>query len=234
MGKYIGGVAITGYISPTDTADTFATHDSKFGRGGLSEVDNLAQRDLITEDRRRVGMVVYVTDEQKYYALFGDTTNLSWKDCGSQLGGYDELLAEIADLESTITVIDDQLDQIDSRIDKLEDIHPVYDISLSCAGTLDSGEVLFIAAMPYNVLLSPEDNHLATSLTPAQATLSINIDGSVVGTIVFSADTQTGIVVINEETSLNKNSILTITAPQTVTDLADVGVHLTFTIRENT
>lgn len=233
MSKYIGGVAITGYISPTDTSDTFATHDSTLGRGGLREVQNLEERDLITEDRRKIGMVVYVINEEKYYALLGDTTNLSWKDCGSQLGGYDELLAEIEALREDVEKIDLELDQVDDRLDKLEAVHPVYEISLSCTGTLAQGELLYIAPLPYNLLASPEDNFIATCLTPADCTLSIAIDDKVIGQVVFLPNSQTGEVVITEETPLNKNSIITINAPQAVTEIADVGVHLTFTIREN-
>ena len=233
MSKYIGGVAITGYISPTDTSDTFATHDSTLGRGGLREVQNLEERDLITEDRRKIGMVVYVINEEKYYALLGDTTNLSWKDCGSQLGGYDELLAEIEALREDVEKLDLELDQVDDRLDKLEAVHPVYEISLSCTGTLAQGELLYIAPLPYNLLASPEDNFIATCLTPADCTLSIAIDDKVIGQVVFLPNSQTGEVVITEETPLNKNSIITINAPQAVTEIADVGVHLTFTIREN-
>lgn len=233
MGKYVGGVAITGFISPTDTSDTFATHDSTLGRGGLREVKNLEERDLITEDRRKIGMCVYVLSEEKYYALFGDTTNLSWKDCGSQLGGYDELLAEIEALQEDVAAIDVVLDQIDDRLEKLEDIHPVYEITLSCPGQIDQGELLYVAPLPYNLLASPEDNFLATSLTAGECTLEIKVDDVVIGTIVFLPNSLTGTVVIAEETSLNKNSIMTIKAPQAATALADVGVHLTFTIREN-
>lgn len=233
MSKYVGGVAITGYISPTDTSDTFATHDSTLGRGGLREVQNLEERDLITEDRRKIGMIVYVVDEEKYYALFGDTTNLSWKDCGSQLGGYDELLAEIEALQEDVLALDLELDGVDDRLDKLEAVHPVYEISLSCTGTLAQGELLYIAPLPYNLLTSPEENCIATCLTPADSTLTINVDDVPIGTVVFIPDSLTGTVVITGETSLNKNSIMTIIAPQAVTELADVGVHLTFTIREN-
>lgn len=233
MSKYIGGVAITGFISPTDTSDTFATHDSTLGRGGLREVDNLEQRDLITEDRRKIGMVVYVVSELKYYALFGDTTNLSWKDCGSQLGGYDELLAEIEALQQDVQDIDAALNQVDDRLEKLEDVHPVYEISLSCLGQLGEGELLYIAPLPYNLLVSPDDNMLATCLTPGDCALDIHVDDILIGTIVFLPDSLTGNVVIAGETSLNKNSIMTIKAPPAVTALADVGVHLTFTIREN-
>lgn len=244
MAKYPGSVTVTGFIAPTDTSDTYATHDALLGKGGLREVQTLIDRDEIPTDRRRIGMLVYVIEEEKYYALFGDITNLSWKDCGSQLGGYDDLLAEIQalekeiarvedDLKKEIVRIDDEMVEVDERLDALESIEPVYEISISCSGTLAQGELLYIAPLPYDLTALPDGNFLATCLTSADCTLSIAVDKTVIGQVIFLPNALTGTVVIAKETPLNKNSIITIYAPQTVTELADVGVHLTFTIREN-
>lgn len=233
MAKYPGSVTVTGFIAPTDTADTYATHDAVLGKGGLREVQTLLERDEIPNDRRRIGMLVYVIEDEKYYALFGDITNLSWKDCGSQLGGYDDLLAEIEALKEEIVRIDDELVDVDKRLDDLEAIEPVYEISISCSGTLAQGELLYIAPLPYDLTALPDGNFLATCLTPADCTLVIAVDDVVIGQVIFLPNASTGTVVIADKTPLNKNSIITINAPQAVTELADVGVHLTFTIREN-
>lgn len=233
MAKYPGSVTVTGFIAPTDTADTYATHDAVLGKGGLREVQTLLERDEIPTDRRRIGMLVYVIEDEKYYALFGDITNLSWKDCGSQLGGYDDLLAEIDALKEDIARIDDEMVGVDKRLDDLESVEPVYEISISCSGTLAQGELLYIAPLPYDLTAFPDGNFLATCITPADCTLSIVVDEVTIGQVVFLPTASTGTVVITEETSLNKNSIITINAPQAVTEIADVGVHLTFTIREN-
>lgn len=231
MAKYIGGVAITGFIAPTDTSDTFATHDSVLGRGGLREVDSLEARDAIPDDRRRIGMIVYVLAEQKYYALFGDTTNLSWKDCGSQLGGYDELLAEMEAITEELESFESEFIEIDNRLDKLEAAHPTYELSISLTGRFDLRELLFVNIMPYNVLTPEPGDCIATCLVPATATLVMYLDNVPVGTIAFDS-TNIGIVTF-DDTPINRNSILTIVAPEPASQLADVGVHLTFLIREN-
>ncbi|MNV90457.1 hypothetical protein D3C71_1848450 [compost metagenome] len=73
---------------------------------------------------------------------------------------------------------------------------------------------------------------IATCLVPDTATLTMYVDGSLAGTIAFDSLANTGIVTFLD-VPINKNSILTIVAPETATHLADVGVHLTFLIREN-
>jgi len=232
MAKYIGGVPITGFISPTDTSDTFATHDSVLGRGGLREVANLVERDAIPSDRRRIGMLVYVFIEQKYYALFGDTTNLSWKDCGSQLGGYDELLASVTDIETELATLDSEFDQISDRLDKLESVVPTYTVSISLASTFESNELVYIGLLPYNLLVPADGECSAVTKVRATAEFDIRLDDTSVGSIKFNSGDSTGVVSFDQNTVINKNSILTIVAPQTATDLADVGVYLTFLIRE--
>lgn len=232
MAKYIGGVPITGYISPTDTSDTFATHDSVLGRGGLREVANIVERDAIPGDRRRIGMLVYVIIEEKYYALFGDTTNLSWKDCGSQLGGYDELLASITDLEDDLAAMDSEFGQISDRLDKLESVLPTYTVSISLASTFEAGELVYIGLLPYNLLVPAPGESSAVAGIRATAEFDIRLDDESIGSIEFISGDSTGIVSFDENVTINKNSILTIVAPQAVTDLADVGVYLTFLIRE--
>lgn len=55
-----GGVQITGFLSPTASGDTYATHDALYGRDGLRNVDLLSDLDNISADRRRAGMIVGV------------------------------------------------------------------------------------------------------------------------------------------------------------------------------
>ena len=56
----LGGVQITGFLSPTASGDTYATHDALYGRDGLRNVDLLSDLDNIPADRRRAGMIVGV------------------------------------------------------------------------------------------------------------------------------------------------------------------------------
>lgn len=74
----LGAVPITGFISPTDNVDTYATHRDIYGKGGYRTVNNLEDLELITADRRQEGMLVYVLDESKLYQLIGGIDNVNW------------------------------------------------------------------------------------------------------------------------------------------------------------
>jgi hypothetical protein len=64
---------ITGYISvglpigPNAENDPTFVQDPKYGLGGLRTVANTTARDAILQQRRQIGMLVYVEDENKYY-----------------------------------------------------------------------------------------------------------------------------------------------------------------------
>ena len=78
MAKYPGGVTVTGYIAPSDTADLYATHKEEFGQGGYRAVTNVTERNLIGMSRRKLGMIVYVIDVDKEYKLLGGLENTNW------------------------------------------------------------------------------------------------------------------------------------------------------------
>lgn len=80
MAKYLGGVTLSGYASPSDTADIYATHKAQFGYGGYRSALDIAARDNITELRREEGMVVYVISEKKEYRLVGGILNSNWEE----------------------------------------------------------------------------------------------------------------------------------------------------------
>jgi hypothetical protein len=64
-----GAVQITGFIGTTSILDTYATHLDFLGFGGFRSVTNIAERDLITTDRRVFGMVVSTQDGNGSYIL---------------------------------------------------------------------------------------------------------------------------------------------------------------------
>jgi len=78
--KIEGGVRLTGCITPNDTTDTYPTHDSQYGKGGYREVQTIEDRNNITLDRRKLGMLVYVIDEDKTYRLKNIFTNAGWEE----------------------------------------------------------------------------------------------------------------------------------------------------------
>lgn len=77
-GTNLQGTNIISMIVPTNHADTYATHDSFYGKGGWREVNTLDERNAIPEERRRIGMVVYVRETFKAYLLKNSLSNAGW------------------------------------------------------------------------------------------------------------------------------------------------------------
>lgn len=79
-----GKVPVTAPIDTAGTNDTYPTHYSNKGYGGYYCVDSDAERNLISTDRRDVGMAVYVneiTSSQPYgklSILVNDITDNNW------------------------------------------------------------------------------------------------------------------------------------------------------------
>jgi hypothetical protein len=64
-----GGVEVMGYISPTDTNDTYPVIDPLYGIDGFRNVDLISDLNLIPEPRIRAGMVVGISGGTTYYKL---------------------------------------------------------------------------------------------------------------------------------------------------------------------
>lgn len=87
MAQIPGSVRVGGFVAPTDSTDTFAVTDEFYNRGGYRSVADLAARDAITPDRRKVGMLVRVTTDGKIYYLNGGLTNADWVELQMGAGG---------------------------------------------------------------------------------------------------------------------------------------------------
>lgn len=74
-----GSVPVTGFVAPTDSADTFPSHVDVYGKGGHRSVDDLTARDAITTERRVEGMTCYAESNDTTYKLQGGTANSNWK-----------------------------------------------------------------------------------------------------------------------------------------------------------
>ena len=72
------GTILASKIVPTDSLDTYATHEDKYGRGGHRSVDTIVERDGISPERRKEGMTVYVKSTKVKYVLEGGLTNEFW------------------------------------------------------------------------------------------------------------------------------------------------------------
>jgi hypothetical protein len=75
-----GGVEVTGYISPTDTNDTYPVIDPLYGIDGFRNVNLITDLNLIPEPRRRAGMVVGVSGGTTYYKLNSSPWNYAISD----------------------------------------------------------------------------------------------------------------------------------------------------------
>ena len=73
-----GTVAVSGIIAPTSVLDTYPVTDPQWGLGGLRSVGTTTDRNNIEYPRRQEGMMVYVQDQDSYYALVGGTSNTDW------------------------------------------------------------------------------------------------------------------------------------------------------------
>jgi len=85
MSKIKGSVNVTGPIAPVDTTDVYPTHNSEYGKGGYREVDTILQRDAITPERRKMGMLVNVAEEDTIYKLVGGILNSNWTSLATSL-----------------------------------------------------------------------------------------------------------------------------------------------------
>ena len=91
-----GSVPITGFVAPTDDADTYPSHSEEYGKGGYRSVATVTDRDAIPSARRKAGMVVKVLANKMEYVLGAGLGNGNWEanPTGSmELGAYSELEA---------------------------------------------------------------------------------------------------------------------------------------------
>jgi len=90
MGQYPGSVPLTGYVAPKDTLDIYAITDEIFNRGGYRSVADTTERDAITADRRKLGMLVYCFNDNTFYTLKTGLDNTDWEI--ANLGGSEPSL----------------------------------------------------------------------------------------------------------------------------------------------
>ena len=78
MAAIPGSVRVGGVIAPTDSSDTYAVTDDAYGRGGFRPVADTTERDAITSDRRKPGMLVRTNTDNKLWVLGAGLTNSDW------------------------------------------------------------------------------------------------------------------------------------------------------------
>lgn len=98
------GTNVAAPIVPFTTADRFATHYAKYGKGGYRSVSNISERNAIPEERREEGMLAWVISESKLYQL----KNGYWVE--ASFGGTTEVIdggeCHCGDLESRVAYLE--------------------------------------------------------------------------------------------------------------------------------
>jgi hypothetical protein len=86
----LSGTVVVSKIIPTNSADTYPTHDQEYGLGGFRTVADIAARDAIPAGRRSEGMKVFSVADNQEFQLRGGITNADWKPIvsGSTSSGY--------------------------------------------------------------------------------------------------------------------------------------------------
>ena len=106
------GTILASKIVPTDSLDTYATHEDKYGRGGHRSVDTLEERDNITTPRRKEGITVYVKENKTKYVLEGGIENVNWKvDSSGGGSGGDVDLSDYYKKTETETLLSNKVDK---------------------------------------------------------------------------------------------------------------------------
>jgi len=91
------GTLVASKLVPTDSNDTFAVTDEKYNRGGYRTVDTYAERDEVTAERRKRGMLVHVIESGNIYMLRGGIENSHWVDINEVLSITPSHRAYVAD-----------------------------------------------------------------------------------------------------------------------------------------
>lgn len=130
----LGAVPITGFISPSDSEDSYATHKDVYGKGGYRTVTDLDALNLISEDRRVEGMLVYVLSNNKMYQLLGGIENDNWEISTVVPPLPQDYIFKGNDLgeaEASQALIDVNLDinNINSRLDQMADATVVLSVA---------------------------------------------------------------------------------------------------------
>ncbi|BFG69133.1 hypothetical protein KACHI17_00140 [Sediminibacterium sp. KACHI17] len=74
------GVKMMSNITTNSPDDLYATHVDSLGKGGFMAVPTKLIRDQLSNQRRKIGMLVYVSETDSVYQLIGGIANTNWID----------------------------------------------------------------------------------------------------------------------------------------------------------
>lgn len=73
-----GTTPILGAVAPNDALDTYPSHLEEYGKGGFRTVADNTERDAISAERRKAGMIVQVLSPRKFFQLDSGLSNSDW------------------------------------------------------------------------------------------------------------------------------------------------------------
>ena len=86
MADELKGTKVVSGVVPSSRLDSYPTHYAEFGKGGYRSVTSLTDRDGIPEQRRELGMKVYVIENKTEYTLEEVLDNTGWVIKGGSVG----------------------------------------------------------------------------------------------------------------------------------------------------
>jgi hypothetical protein len=161
-------------LTPLDVRDTYSITDPIYQKGGWREVAGIAERNAITEERRRAGMFVYVNELKKLFVLGEDLTNAAWSEADLTSNLPSSIKFEELRISSLVSINTDIGNLDDVNIDAISIIKFTNATSVSgfYANIEDDGKLLFvhnlndkdILILKNNSIDSLEGNRIYTSI----------------------------------------------------------------------
>jgi hypothetical protein len=131
-------VPILGTIDTTDPRDTYATHSSNLGLGGIHHVSSIAERDAITVDRRIAGMLCTVQEDGGFYQLASDLSTWLLLNIQSQANPNQEsFICETNIIGHRAVMVSDNGMLVYATTDNLSVINRYIGITTQSANALD-------------------------------------------------------------------------------------------------
>ena len=151
------GTNVLDKVVPFDSDEQFATHEDKYGQGGLhTDVLDITERDNIPAERRKEGMLVYVkTPTPTMYQLVGGITNSDWEIFNTGGGGGGDYVQGVIDEADIDFGTGGPVDFLGAAFELQNlngDIHVRAQIAFDDAGTTPTGVAI---AFPSGTLPKP-------------------------------------------------------------------------------
>ena len=75
---YVGTVAVTYTVTPSDKADTYPVVGAEHVKGGLRQVENTTALNAIFDEHKVEGMIVYVVEDGTFKMWMKDPTPMNY------------------------------------------------------------------------------------------------------------------------------------------------------------